>query len=204
MNPAHRPLLIGLTGRANSGKSTVAAFLEDEFAFEIVAFADPIVDMIGALFNAAGVDGAWMAERALKEQPTTLGFSYRHLAQTLGTDWGRFMLAPDFWLRVMGHKLSGPHLQQLDVVVSDVRFPNEADFITARGGVVVRVVRDMRYQTRGHVSEAYTDDLPVTTELLNLGSKATLLDQVARMVDTLRRNQANPAQQQPATRSHAP
>lgn len=189
----HAPLLIGLTGRANSGKSTVAAYLDMAFGCEQIAFADPIVDMIGALFHAAGIDGAWMVERDLKEQPTALGFSYRHLAQTLGTDWGRLKLAPDFWLRVARHKLDSPELHGTNVVISDVRFPNEAELITQRGGVVVRVVRDMSYQVRRHVSEAHTDELPVTTELLNLGSKATLFDQVDRMVDTLRTAQRSAA-----------
>jgi hypothetical protein len=94
-----RPLLIGLTGRAGAGKSTVASILSDQFAFFELAFADPIQNMVGTLFAEGGIDGAWMVERALKEKPTVLGFSYRHLAQSLGTEWGRG-LAPDFWLRI--------------------------------------------------------------------------------------------------------
>ena len=178
------PLLIGLTGGA--GKSTVARYLEDEVAFVQLAFADPIVDMIGALFNAAGVDGAWMVERALKEQPTTLGFSYRRLAQTLGTEWGR-TLAPDFWLRVAAQRLDKPHLQGESIVISDVRFPNEAAWLQARGGHLVRVVREFSPPVRPHVSEQHTDILLVTTELLNFGSRETLFDQVDRLVDTLRK-----------------
>lgn len=185
--PATRePLLIGLTGRASAGKSTVAAMLEEHHAFSQLALADPILEMLCTLFEHAGIDGAWAVERALKEQPTRLGFSYRHLAQTLGTEWGR-SLSPDFWLRVL--KLRLADLQAVggfNVVVSDVRFPNEAEFITSQGGVVVRVVRDVSPSARPHASEAHTDTLPVTTELLNFGSTATLLDQVDRLITTLR------------------
>lgn len=185
----NQPLLIGLTGLAGSGKSTVAAMLADEFAFTELALADPILEMLCTLFATAGVDQAWAVERAFKEQPTTLGFSYRHLAQSLGTEWGRG-LAEDFWLRVLQHRLQTPALEGENVVVSDVRFPNEAEFITRRGGLVVRVLRrpeDMPpAPVRPHASEAHSAQLPVATELLNYGSKATLFDQVDRLVSTLR------------------
>ena len=180
-----RPLLIGLTGRAGAGKSTVARYLEDQYACAEIALADPILDMIGALFAEAHIDGTWAVERILKELPTPLGFSYRQLAQTLGTEWGR-SLAPDFWLRVASLRLAAPHLQAENIVVSDIRFPNEAEWLTARGGVLVSVVRDITPPVRPHASEAHSDHLPVTTELLNFGSRETLFDQVDRLVDTLR------------------
>ena len=178
------PLLSGLTGRANAGKSTVAHMLA-EYGFHQESLADPILNMLSALLAHANASPAWATERSLKEQPTTLGFSYRHLAQTLGTEWGRG-LAPDFWLRVLQQRLDSPELRDDNVVIPDVRFPNEAEFITARGGVVVRVLRDQAYQVRPHASEIHTDHLPVTTELLNFGSRATLADQVDRLITTLR------------------
>jgi hypothetical protein len=182
--PPSKPLLIGLTGRAGAGKSTVASMLAD-YAFVEVAFADPIVDMVGALFALAGVDGAWMVERSLKEQPTVLGVSYRQLAQTIGTEIGRQITA-DFWVRVMHQRLQALELRDENVVISDVRFPNEADWIRERGGYLVRVLRHDLPAVRPHSSEAHTDLLPVTTELLNFGSLSTLHDQVERLVQTLR------------------
>lgn len=179
-------LIIGLTGRAGAGKSTVAGMLCEEFAFTELALAEPILDMVCSLFSVAGVDGAWAVERSLKEQPTRLGFSYRHLAQTLGTEWGR-SLSPDFWIRVLALRLQQPELEHENVVISDVRFPNEAEFITSQGGVVVRVLRNATPTARPHASEAHTDLLPVTTELLNFGSTATLFDQVDRLVQQLRK-----------------
>jgi hypothetical protein len=190
MTVPHVPLLIGLTGRAGAGKSTVAAWLEDEWAFHQVAFADPLLNMLGSLFADCGIGGEWMTERTLKERPTSLGFSYRQLAQTLGTEWARNTLAPDFWLRVAAHRLDSlaPHGDH--VVISDVRFPNEADWLKQRGGVLVRVVRDITPAVHPHESEAHVDQLPVDTELLNFGSKDTLHDQVDSLLCTLRKRAA--------------
>lgn len=179
------PLLIGLTGRAGTGKSSVAARLTHEHSFAELAFADPIINMVHSLLADAEIGGEWITERALKEQPTPLGFSYRHLAQTLGTEWGRG-LHQDLWIRVAQQRLLQPALAGRDVVISDVRYPNEADFIRRRGGIVVRVLRNGQADVRAHSSEAYTDHLAVATELLNFGSVATLHDQVDRLVHTLR------------------
>lgn len=184
------PILVGLTGRAGSGKSTVAQYLEDEWAFHTIGFADPILEMIGALFAHCGIDGAWATERSLKELPTALGFSYRHLAQELGTGWGRG-LRDSFWLRVASLAVA-PAIERGDnIVISDVRYPNEAEWIVAQGGFVVRVLRAGRNaDVRPHESEQYTDDIPAAAELLNHGSRATLYDQVDRLMEHARRESA--------------
>lgn len=188
------PLLIGLTGRAGAGKSTVAAYLQDKYAYAEIAFADPIVNMLHSLLADANIGSGWITERALKEQPTPLGFSYRQLAQSLGTEWGRG-LAPDFWVRVASQRVIALQAGGDNVVISDVRFPNEAAFIQAHGGVLVRVLRQDLPAVRPHASEAHADHLPVTTELLNFGSVATLHDQVDRFIETLRRMPAAPTQE---------
>lgn len=185
------PLLIGLIGRAGAGKSTVAQHLEAEWAFESLAFADPILAMVHALFNEAGVDGAWAAERALKEQPTpVLGVSYRRLAQTLGTEWGRELISPELWLRVAAHKVQQARLYGLHAVISDVRFPNEAQWLVEQGGLLVRVIRPdlppLPPDSASHPSEHYAERLPAHEELLNGASITTLLDRVDDLVRMLK------------------
>ncbi|GAB1389891.1 MAG: hypothetical protein AMXMBFR78_11610 [Rubrivivax sp.] len=184
---SHRPLLIGLIGRAGAGKDTVAGYLEDEHAFERIGFADPIRDMVLALFNRAGIPEAWASERALKEQPTGLGVSYRRIAQTLGTEWGRSCIAPDLWIRIAALQLDQCVLQQHAVVISDVRFANEAAWIRQRGGVLVRVLRDGPPAAADHISEHELANLQVDHELLNHGGLETLFDQVERLIEPLRR-----------------
>lgn len=196
---AHTPLLIGLIGNAGAGKDTVAAFLEDEHAFERIGFADPMLDMVLALFNAAGVDGAWAIERSLKELATpVLGVSYRRLAQTLGTQWGRETITADLWLRIAGHALHQCRLQQHSVVVSDVRFANEAAWIKAQGGVLVRVQRHGLQPVAPHVSETELAGIAHDHHLDNNGSLAALFDQVDELIDHLRRTQAGARTGDPA------
>jgi rhodanese-related sulfurtransferase len=181
-------LLIGLTGPAGAGKTTVAQHLQAEYAFSHLAFADPICDMLYALFAAADVPAAWMTERALKEQPSTLGYSYRHLAQTLGTEWGR-ALHPDFWTRILVQRLLQPRLAGDNLVVSDVRFANEAAELRLLGAVIVQVQRPGAAlpAVRPHASEA---GLPATAQpdyvLHNSGSLQQLHWQVDDLIANLR------------------
>lgn len=187
----YKPILIGLIGRAGAGKTTVANHLEAEWAFEPIAFADPILAMTLALFTDAGVGAEWATERAFKDQPTPgLGVSYRRIAQTLGTEWGRQIMGSDFWLRVAAHKVQQARLHQASVVISDVRFPNEAQWLLEQGGLLVRVTRPglppMPADAASHTSEHYADRLPAHVELLNGASIDTLLDRVDDLARRLR------------------
>ena len=182
-----RPTLIGLMGQAGAGKDTVADHLEAEYAFERIGFADPILEMLLALFHRAGISEAWAVERALKEQPTPLGASYRRLAQTLGTEWGRDTVAPDLWIRVAELQLEQARACSLHVVISDVRFANEAAWIRSQGGVLVRVLRRDLPPVAPHVSERELALIEPDHELLNHGSTETLFEQVDRLIEALRR-----------------
>ena len=179
------PRLIGLLGRAGAGKSTVAQYLEREHGFETLAFADPLVDMVHALFAAADVPSCYLTERALKEEPSPIGPSYRKLMQTLGTDWGRNTLGFDFWVRIAQRRHDQRLLHGESVCFADVRFPNELAFIKARGGWVVRVVRDQAQPIAPHISETVMDNHTVDAHIFNNGSFATLHDQVDRVLEGL-------------------
>lgn len=156
-------LLIGLTGPAGSGKDTAADHLETQHHFARWAFAEPMRTMLEALLVECGLDYAHLFEPALKERPIPgLGFSYRQLAQTLGTEWARTQLAEDFWLRCAGLctglASADPAEQQPihdRIVFTDVRFPNEAAWLRDRGGVIVRVERPGVAPVRAHVSEQH-------------------------------------------------
>jgi hypothetical protein len=170
-----KPLLIGLTGVAGSGKDTVREILDARHGYDGIAFADPIRDMLRELLDSVGVDEKWMTERELKEREIPeLGASYRQMAQLLGTEWGR-TLHPDFWLKIaesriaLFRKFGSP-----GVVISDVRFPNEAAWVKAQGGVVWKILRPGIEAVRAHASESLVDTLPYDYVIDNRGSIADL------------------------------
>lgn len=149
------PILIGLCGPAGSGKDTVRSLLEQHHDFAGLAFAEPIRAMLRELLASNGCSDDYITRRELKETPVPgLGVSYRHMAQTLGTEWGRHCLGEAFWLRVAETYMADLRGQGYRrFVVSDVRFANEAAWVRAQGGVLWRVERPGLPSVRAHVSE---------------------------------------------------
>jgi hypothetical protein len=180
------PRLIGLTGPAGAGKDTAAEHLEDQYAFTAIGLADPILDMVATLFEHIDVDLSACVERALKEQPVpVLGLSYRYLAQTLGTEWGR-CVKPDLWLLVAEHQMRHAYSRGMNVVITDIRFPNEARWLQEHGGLLVRIERSAGLpDVRAHSSETHHAQFDVFHTLTNNGSREHLHAQIDVLVDRL-------------------
>lgn len=175
------PNIIGLMGPAGSGKDTVRDILA-KHGYYGMAFADPIREMLKPLLLACGVDLSWMSARHLKEEPMpVLGISYRQLAQTLGTEWGRAQ-APDFWLKIAAASMMEVSVSTFGppcFVISDVRFPNEAAWIREMGGQVWRIDRPGVAPVREHASEVLVDAIAPDFTLSNAGSIGDLHSAVA-------------------------
>lgn len=78
--------------------------------------------------------------------------SARDIMQTIGTDWGRKMIGHTFWTRIVELQICSI---KGDVVVTDVRFDNEAELIHNLGGIVVDVQRPSTANAGdSHASEA--------------------------------------------------
>lgn len=172
--------LIAFTGLAGSGKSTAAQHLVKNNGFQRLRFAGPLKDMMRALgLTEAEIEG----DR--KETPCELlgGKTPRYAMQTIGTEWGRDLIASDLWIRAFNAALAKVP-EGVPVVVDDCRFPNEADAIVAAGGVLVRVVRPgAGAGAAGHSSEG--QQLPAVGEIQNDVSLPTFLWRVDRIVRDL-------------------
>lgn len=140
-------MLIGLTGYAQHGKDTVASQLVADYAFTKMAFADklrqlaaevnPVIDVeegVGVVRYADVIE--WYGY----EQAKTMVPEVRRLLQELGTKI-RDLVSPDVWVNALYVDMVTMLSRGVNIVVSDVRFPNEAAAIKAAGGEVWRVQR---------------------------------------------------------------
>lgn len=169
------PPLVGLIGKKRVGKDTFAAVLVEEFGFARVAFADPLKEM--ALTIDPVIDVAYAPER-LTSMVERLGWEdakdwhddVRRFLQRLGDGVRQF--DPEFWVRAgmtsardirMGDAWIAGQGGELvgevgkPVVITDVRYPNEADAIREAGGTLVRIVRPGVDDGDTHASETALD-----------------------------------------------
>jgi hypothetical protein len=174
-------MLIGLCGAAGAGKNTVAGLLVDADGqpFLQVAFADPLYQCVSLI---TGMPVEQLQDRSLKEQPIGWldGKSPRQLLQSLGTEWGRELVCREIWVRSTMERIRG---ESRSVVITDVRFDNEAEAIVQAGGQVWRVVRGgpscLDAAAAAHASEAGVSDYFVARIIANDGTLDDLKDAVA-------------------------
>lgn len=150
ITPPQRPRIIGLAGPAGCGKNLVASLVPDA---AVIQLADPIYAALSAIL---GIPDTVLRQRATKERPIDwLGKSPRQLLQTLGTDWGRTLVAEDIWLRIARRRIEELAASGVStVVIADVRFDNESRMVQEMGGEVWGVDRGPTAEVSPHVSEA--------------------------------------------------
>lgn len=168
-------MLIGLSGYARSGKDTVAELLCLNYGYKRVSFADPMrqalyvlspkLDNIVRLSEYVD-DYGWDVAKQNQE--------VRRLLQVFGTEVGRKMFGLDFWINIALKDLSG----DTQVVISDVRFPNEADAIAKLGGSMWRINRKNHSAVNGHASEHAMDNYMFNHVIYNDGTLDDLSDEV--------------------------
>lgn len=179
----HNRGLIGLAGKARTGKDTAAGFLVARgwtrlaFADEVKAMAldiDPIVDEWGGPIRLSTVvkNHGWENAKAVPE--------VRRFLQRLGTE-GIRSRDPEFWVRTA---MARSALSESAVVFTDVRFANEADAIRAAGGTIIYVMRpsaaDLDGDQGDHASECI--DFPVDLVLVNDGDLDQLEQRLTQIV----------------------
>ncbi len=127
-------MIIGLTGRAGSGKDFTYATLDDAgYMVQRFAFADALKTDIEE--NLAG--GQHMF--GLHHKP------YTEMARATLQWWGvyRRNQTEDYWVNFVAKDLvayaRGGALERHLAVITDVRFPNEADMVDRLGGSIVRI-----------------------------------------------------------------
>lgn len=168
-------VIVGIAGPAGSGKDTVAFYLRNSLLKQIPptvvqkgsgeprtylvvirSLATPMKRFCRTVFG-------WDFNRTFgpsqnRSIPDPDGLTPRRALQTLGTEWGR-ALREDVWVDYLFRSRA----EKECTIVSDVRFPNEAQRIREEGGIIVHVLGRNEDGDKSHESEAHvgTDSLMV-------------------------------------------
>jgi hypothetical protein len=140
-------MIVGICGAIGSGKDTVAQYICDSREYVRVSMAAALKDAAAVVFgwDRDMLEGLTQEHRAQREQPDPFwaeklgipGFSPRMALQIVGTDLFRDHFHPEIWVFAAERKI----MQATNVVISDIRFPNEIEMIRRHGGQIWHVKR---------------------------------------------------------------
>ena len=141
-------MIIGFVGFIGSGKDTAADYLVNFHEFRRDSFANTLKDAVAAVFgwDRTLLEGRTKEAREWREKVDTwwakrLGMpnlTPRWVLQYWGTEVCRKGFHDDIWIASVENKM---RKTTDNIVISDVRFPNEINAIHNAGGQVIRVKR---------------------------------------------------------------
>ena len=114
------------------------------------SFADPLKQACAAMFGIPLEDFYDDDKKEIVNE--FWGFSPRQMAQLLGTEGGRQLFRNDIWIKraeIFVNNLA----PSCKVVIPDVRFENEAEFVRNNGGFIIHVKRQGVKPVSSHSSE---------------------------------------------------
>lgn len=144
-------MLVGVVGLIGSGKNTAGDVLVERYGYRRDSFARTLKDVTAALFNwdRELLEGDTEASREYRETvdrrwSDMLGFDItpRYALQYLGTEVFRDNLHSEIWLHTVKNRYEENGYAK--TVITDVRFPNEMQFIRSQGGQILFVERGER------------------------------------------------------------
>ncbi len=164
--------IIFLMGRQRSGKDTIANYLVEHYGFKKHALADKLYEIVRDLFDMTVKD---------RDLLLALGAKMREIDS-------------DVWLKYLWktHVENAP--EGARIVISDVRFPNEYDFLTEKGVTSLRISADLLFRKKregfrqkyeSSPSENYLLPCPADWEVVNEFSLSQLYGQVDPIIHSL-------------------
>ena len=182
-------VLVGLMGIKGSGKSTAASYLVNNYGFVEKSFAECLKRACKELFLLEDEQVFGTQEQKETPDPRWYDCTPRKIMQYVGTDLLRENL--DKIIPELGKNIFTRHIElwytaeiaknpNIQVVISDIRFQNEVDFVQKLGGVVIKIDRPLVLTDDTHSSEI---ELQLITSYDHLINNTDTLEDLSRELD---------------------
>ncbi len=138
-------MIIGMCGLKGSGKNTVANIIQKNYTnWEAMSFASALKDGVAAFFgmDRKMLEGDTPEFREIREMPNKFwcekmgrtDLTPRKILQEFGTDIVRKQFHDNFWVDRL--ELDLMNKKDKNIIITDVRFPNEIKMIRSLGGQI--------------------------------------------------------------------
>lgn len=152
-------MLLGISGKIKSGKSTMAKYLCDKYGFVELSFAKPLKDISKILFNLSDEQLYNQTEKSIIDPRYNI--TPRKIMQILGTEIFRnelpkyIKLDLSIWIMIMDNNIKQLKKQNenINIVISDLRFENEYDWLKQNNGELINIIRPDLISNDTHESE---------------------------------------------------
>lgn len=180
-------MLIGLHGESRAGKDSVARILVDQYGFEQRALAtgirtmlldlnpwlrDNFGDLVQLRWLYEECDGDW--DRIKASSKDSVEFMIR-LGQS-----ARDTISEDVWIQSQFPTMRFDVFKEGNVVISDIRQPNEVDFLRRWGGELWKVERK---GTEKRGMDSLLKDVKFDATIVNNGTLADLANTVGVIME---------------------
>ena len=177
--------LIGIAGYARSGKDTTANYVSMRYGHTQASFAEAIREGLFALNPQITINHPMTKETTLMplqlavfvfgwEDLKDISPDVRPLMQKFGSEVGRSLWGEDFWINRLFYRTVG----ERKLVISDVRYWNEAQTIRRKGGEVWWVERPGIGAANQHPSESDLENYEFDRHIRNDGTTDFLFDKI--------------------------
>lgn len=186
LKPAHRRFVVGMIGKAGSGKDTVGEYLCEKYGFQCMSLADPLKRGLQEMLI---ISDEYSNDRSKRDEPLPgmPDWTLRKLWQFVGTELMRNQVDTLIWIKSLIKRY--PKTSE-NIVVTDVRFPDEIEHIRGRSGCPVFFIRVTRpgfvgtdVGIKNHASEIH--DLEGDFTIVNSGTIEELCERVDEVMSEI-------------------
>ena len=178
-------MIIGITGKKGVGKDTLADYLVKEHGFVKLSFAKYLKEFLKIMFDW---DDSFYDHNKKEKIDPEWGISPREMMQFFGTDVLRNQLKDKLDCKINKNNYSY-HIKRLNkeiiklndknIVISDVRFQDEIDYLKSKNGIIIKIIRNKN-------ETYYSNHSSENQKLSNIDHLIENNDSVNRLYDELK------------------